>query len=92
MDVGILGDLGRYKLPALAQVQGIKIGRPVIVLVSRSGFTPGLVEAALRQERVTLLDLETMARLPAANVGDSPGGGNSNARDTFPLLVPPPEP
>jgi AAA+ ATPase superfamily predicted ATPase len=72
MDVGILGDLERYKLPALAQVHGIKIGRPVIVLVSRSGFTSGLVQAAQRQERIILVDLEMMARLPAEKVGDWP--------------------
>lgn len=67
MDVGILGDLERYKLPALAQVPGIKIGRPVIVLVSRSGFTDGLLEAAQRQERIVLVDLEMMAQLPGAS-------------------------
>jgi hypothetical protein len=72
MDVGILGELERFKVPALAQVPGVKIGRPHIVLVSRSGFTPGLVEAAGRQERITLVDLETMARLPVASVGGGP--------------------
>ena len=65
MDVGILGELERFKVPALAQVPGIRIGHPVIVLVSRAGFTPGLVQAAQRQERIILVDLETMARLPA---------------------------
>lgn len=70
MDVGILGELERFKLPALGQVPGIKVGRPVIVLVSRSGFTPGLVEAAQRQERIILVDPETMARRPAANIRD----------------------
>jgi len=69
MDVGILGDLERYKLPALAQVQGVRIGHPVIVLVSRSGFTPGVLEAAQRQERIILVDIETMARLPATRAG-----------------------
>jgi hypothetical protein len=64
MGVGILGDLERYKVPALAQVQGVRIGHPVIVLVSRSGFTPGLLEAAQRQERIILVDIETMAQLP----------------------------
>lgn len=64
MDVGILGELERFKVPALAQVPGIKVGRPDIVLVSRSGFTPGLVQAARRQERIILVDVETMAQLP----------------------------
>lgn len=70
MDVGILGELERFKLPALGQVPGIKVERPVIVLVSRSGFTPGLVEAAQRQKRIILVDPETMARRPAANIRD----------------------
>ncbi len=75
MDVGILGELERFKVPALAQVPGVKVGRPDIVLVSRSGFTPGLVQAAQRQERIVLVDLETMAGLPAVI-------GNSNAIGT----------
>jgi hypothetical protein len=50
-------------------VQGVRIGHPVIVLVSRSGFTPGVLEAAQRQERIILVDIETMARLPATRVG-----------------------
>jgi len=71
MDVGILGALERYKLPALAQVLGIRVGRPHTVLVSRSGFTPGLVEAAQRQERIILVDIDALAQLPAVNAGDS---------------------
>jgi hypothetical protein len=58
MDLGILGELERFKLPALAQVPGVKVGRPVVVLVSRSRFTPGLVEAARKQERIILVDPE----------------------------------
>jgi AAA+ ATPase superfamily predicted ATPase len=73
MDVGILGELERFKVPALAQVPGIQVGRPHIVLVSRSGFTPGLALAAQRQGRIILVDLETLARLPAASVDDSLG-------------------
>ena len=68
MDLGILGELERFKLPALAQVPGVKVGRPVVVLVSRSGFTPGLVEAARRQERIILVDPETMAQRSTAAV------------------------
>jgi len=71
MDVGILGDLERYKLPALAQVPGIRIGRPVIVLVSRSGFTPSLLQTAQRQEKIVLVDLETLA------IGDTASGHRS---------------
>jgi hypothetical protein len=67
MDVGILGDLERYKLPALAQVQSVKVGRPAIVLVSRSGFTPGLTDASRRDERIMLVDIETLARRPDTN-------------------------
>jgi hypothetical protein len=45
----------------------VKVGRPVVVLVSRSGFTPGLVEAARRQERIILVDPETMAQRSTAD-------------------------
>ena len=73
MDLGILGELERFKLPALAQVPGVKVGRPVVVLVSRSGFTSGLVEAARRQERIILVDPETMAQLPGLPPGSASG-------------------
>jgi AAA+ ATPase superfamily predicted ATPase len=72
MDLGILGELERFKLPALAQVPGVKVGRPVVVLVSRSGFTPGLVEAARRQERIILVDPETMAQRSTVDVETLP--------------------
>ena len=71
MDVGILGELERFKVPALAQVPGVQVGRPEIVLVSRSGFTPGLRQAAQRQEKIVLVDLETLA------IGDRASGHHS---------------
>jgi hypothetical protein len=69
MDIGILGDLERYKLPALAQVPGTRIGQPVIVLFSRAGFTPGLAEVAQGNERIVLVDVDTLVRLPDATRG-----------------------
>lgn len=59
MAVGVLGELARFKLPALAQA-GVEVGSPQIVLVSRSGFTPGLVEASAKDPRVTLVDVPTL--------------------------------
>jgi len=59
MDLGVLGDLERFKLPALTQVHGVKVvARPTIVLVSRGGFTPGLRDAAGRDGRILLVGLD----------------------------------
>lgn len=59
MSVGVLGELDRFKLPALARA-GVTIGRPHIVLVSRSGFTPALTEAASKDSRITLVDSDML--------------------------------
>ena len=48
-----------FKLPALAQA-GVDVRSPRIVLVSRSGFTPGLVEAAESDQRIRLVDVPTL--------------------------------
>jgi hypothetical protein len=62
MDVSILGQLDRFKTPALAQaVKGRIAAKPAIVLVSRSGFTTGLRKAAEREERIQLVDLDRLA-------------------------------
>ena len=61
MDVGILGELERYKLPALSQA-GVRVAHPSIALIGRSGFTAGLLEAADRDRRIILVDPETLAR------------------------------
>lgn len=55
MSVGILGDLDRFKLPALEQA-GVTVDRPSIVLMSRAGFTPALVDAAAADPRIVLVD------------------------------------
>ncbi len=60
MSVGILGELDRFKLPALAQA-GVDVKSPQVVLVSRSGFTPGLVEAARKDQRTKLVDVASLA-------------------------------
>ncbi|MEX1172008.1 MAG: ATP-binding protein [Chloroflexota bacterium] len=70
MDVSVLGDLGRYKIPALAQQPGIRVGNPVIVLVSRSGFTPGLQAAADQDDHIVLVDADMLSRLPPAEAND----------------------
>lgn len=67
MDVGVLGDLDRYKVPALAQQQGIKVRRPTVVLVSRSGFTPGLMAAAKQDERIVLVTADLLSRPPSVD-------------------------
>lgn len=59
MDVGILGELDRFKLPALRKAAPV-VGKPAIVLVSRSGFTDGLREAAASDEQIRLVELEEL--------------------------------
>lgn len=59
MSLGILGDIERYKVPALVQA-GIEVSHPVIVLVSRSGFTEGLSEAAHADAKIVLVDPEVL--------------------------------
>ncbi len=56
MDVGILGDIDRFKLPALRKATNVA-AHPQIVLVSRSGFTPALHEAADREPRIRLVEI-----------------------------------
>ncbi len=59
MDVSILGELERFKLPALAQVRDVRVtNHPAIVLVSRGGFTAGLRDAAARDQRIRLVSLD----------------------------------
>jgi len=59
ISVSLLGEIEKYKLPALAQ-GGIKIkkGGPSIVLFSRSGFTDGLKKAAQESDRLRLIGIE----------------------------------
>ncbi len=54
MTVDILEEIDRFKLPALEQA-GVAVGRPEIVLVSRSGFSPGLSGAARKDARIHLV-------------------------------------
>lgn len=60
MDVGALGDLERFKLPALRRAANV-VARPRILLMSRAGFTDGLRAAASRDPRVHLLELDELA-------------------------------
>lgn len=59
MDVGILGELERFKLPALRAAATVA-SRPTVVLVSRSGFTDGLRAAAVADDRIRLVELEEL--------------------------------
>jgi len=59
MDVGVLGEIERFKLPALRAAAPVAV-RPAIVLVSRSGFTDGLREAAAADDRIRLVELEEL--------------------------------
>ncbi|MDX6204468.1 MAG: uncharacterized protein QOF39_525 [Frankiales bacterium] len=57
MDLGYLRDLETYKLPALRQT-GLKIDqRPVILLFSRGGYSPSLVNEAASREDLVLVDV-----------------------------------
>jgi hypothetical protein len=60
MDVGILGEINRFKLPALRQTANV-VAHPEIVLVSRSGFAPMLHEAASRDPRIRLVGIAELA-------------------------------
>lgn len=59
MDVGILGEIDRFKLPALRHAARV-VAQPQIVLVSRSGFTDGLREAAGRETHIRLVELDEL--------------------------------
>ena len=61
MGVDILGEIDRFKLPALRKAVSVAT-RPQIVLVSRSGFTDGLREAATADDRLRLIDLEELVQ------------------------------
>jgi hypothetical protein len=68
MDMSILGEIDRYKLPALAQVSGLKIAPSVrILLFSRAGFTDGLITAADRDKRVGLVRLDDLLAAPSVD-------------------------
>ncbi|MGC8635330.1 MAG: ATP-binding protein [Candidatus Limnocylindrales bacterium] len=59
MDVGVLGEIDRFKLPALRRATKV-VANPSIVLVSRLGFTDGLREVAARERHIRLVELEEL--------------------------------
>lgn len=61
MDVGILGEIDRFKLPALRRATRVA-AQPRVMLVSRSGFTDGLRNAASLNEHIRLVELEELVR------------------------------
>ena len=63
MPLKVLNDLETYKLPALGQL-GVDVTALLVVLFSRSGFSPDLQEEAQRSG-VRLVDLDDLlAGLP----------------------------
>lgn len=56
MGAGILGEIERFKLPALRKAAKVA-AQPLMLLVSRSGFTEGLHAAATAEKHIRLLDL-----------------------------------
>lgn len=63
MDGNVLKDLAEYKIPALIQ-DDVVVQRPLVVLVSRAGFSDSLREAADRDDRIRLVGLEELATKP----------------------------
>jgi hypothetical protein len=56
MDVGILGEIERFKLPALRRAARVA-AKPRILLVSKEGFSSALREAADRDNHIRLLEI-----------------------------------
>lgn len=59
MDLSVLTDLTRFKLPAIIHKQNVKPPRdgPRILLFSRTGFSNGLRAEADRNQRIELIEL-----------------------------------
>ena len=53
---GIVDDIETYKIPALRQEHAV-VARPLIVLFSKSGYTPALHALADREAHITLVDV-----------------------------------
>lgn len=58
----VLDDLRQFKLPAIAQEGRLNApsAGPAIVLFARAGFAPELVAEAQADEKITLVDLDTL--------------------------------
>lgn len=57
LDVGVLRDLEKFKIPAIEQA-GFKLSPRVrILLFAKAGYTDGLVDAARRDDRIVLVDV-----------------------------------
>jgi AAA+ ATPase superfamily predicted ATPase len=63
MDVSVLKQLKDFKLPALAQIPGIKIDPDYeTLLFSRAGFTQGLTKIAANDRRVRLIEMDELVK------------------------------
>lgn len=72
ISVSLLGDIEKYKLPALEQSGAkVKKGGPLIVLFSRSGFTDGLKRIAVERDSLRLVEIEDL--IPAGSGGSAKG-------------------
>lgn len=60
MDANILKELHEFKLPALIEA-GVSVDKPTIVLISRAGFGDSLREAAVRDGRIRLVEIDELA-------------------------------
>jgi len=74
MPRSVLDELREFKLPAIHQEGRLKLpaAGPEILLFCRSGFAPELVAAAAEDDRVTLVDLDTLV---AGLDGETAPGG-----------------
>ncbi len=61
ISVSLLGEIEKYKLPALRR-SGARVRKdgPLVVLFSRSGFTDGLKKAAAESEQLRLVEIEEL--------------------------------
>ena len=57
MPAGVLDDLVRFKLPALKQAGFSIVDEPTVLLVSKSGYAPGLVTRAETDPKLVLVDV-----------------------------------
>ena len=72
---GVLRDLDDYKLPALRQSKAKVAKQPRLLLFSRVGFEPALIQAAGERDDVELVDADTVcADLAAPPRGAQPQG------------------
>lgn len=58
MTPSILRDLEEFKIPALRKSNLKVVAQPEIILFCKAGYSPGLVDAAANDPRITLVDVQ----------------------------------